>query len=71
LIVWNCEAGSIVGEEDAIGDFVLSVELIIEVVVEGIAVGIPGVQFPSIKDIKMIQRMGKCGKGRDILCRLL
>jgi len=70
-MVWSCEAGPIVSEEDAIGDFVLSVGLIVEVAVEGVAVGIPGVQFPSKKDIKMIQRMGKRGKDRGILYRLL
>ncbi len=65
LMVWSCEAGSIVSEEETIGDFVLSVGLIIEVAVEGVTVGIPGLQFPSTKDIKMIQRMGKRGKGRE------
>jgi hypothetical protein len=32
-----------------------------------VVAGILGVQFPSTKDIKMIQMLGNRGKGRDIL----
>jgi hypothetical protein len=67
LMAWSSEPGSIVSEEDAIGDSVISVVLIVEIAVGVVVAGILGVQFPSTKDIKMIQRLGKRGKGRDIL----
>lgn len=67
LMDWSCEVGSVVSEEDAIGDSVISVVLIVEVAVGVVVAGILGVQFPSTKDIKMIQRPGNRGKGRDIL----
>jgi hypothetical protein len=60
----SSEPGSIVSEDDAIGNSGVSV---VEVVEEVCGVGILGVQFPSPKDIKTIQIMRKREKGRDIL----
>jgi hypothetical protein len=59
LMVWDCKVGSIVPEEEAIGDSMVSVVLVVEVAVEVVAVGISGAQFPSPNDIKMINKMEK------------
>jgi len=64
-MVWICGTGPIVCEEDVIGGSIASVEVIAGVVEE--VVGTFGVQFPSMKDIKLIQMMRKRGTGRDIL----
>jgi hypothetical protein len=64
---WSCDVGSVVSEEDAMGESIISVVLIIEVAMGVVVAGILGVQFPSTKDIKMIQMLGNRGKGRDIL----
>jgi hypothetical protein len=63
-MLWSSEPGAIVSDEDAMGNSGVSV---VEVVEEVWGVGILGVQFPSPKDIKMIQMMRKREKGRDIL----
>jgi hypothetical protein len=67
LMDWSCDVGSVVSEEDAMGESIISVVLIIEVAMGVVVAGILGVQFPSTKDIKMIQMLGNRGKGRDIL----